>query len=170
MAWKVVIYALSAVLRDAIAATGEALVRPISRRASRWRGWSQLSRPREGRSAANQLRTRAGIEGVKAGLLREVLSPDALADPVRLAQAIKALPLRLVAPRPLDEAISSAGGVSFDALDARRMIRSLPGCSARARCWTGRPTGEYLLRLASRAGGQPGWGERMAERAARRRH
>ncbi len=76
---------------------------------------------------ATHLQRQAHIEGVKAGLLREVVSKEDFADPARLAAAIKSLPLRLVAPRPLEEAISTAGGVPFEALDERLMIRTLPG-------------------------------------------
>ena len=79
-------------------------------------------------------------------LLHECLSRDDFADPGRLAPAIKALPLRLVAPRPLDEAISSAGGVAFDALDEHLMLRALPGvyCAGEMLDWEA-PTGGYLL-------------------------
>jgi hypothetical protein len=96
---------------------------------------------------------------VKAGLLREVLSEDVLADPARLAEAIKALPLRLVAPRPLDEAISTAGGVRFEALDARLMIRSLPGvfCAGEMLDWEA-PTGGYLLTACFASGRAAGLG------------
>ena len=84
------IYALSAQLRDAIAATGEALIRlDLAPGRELERLTAELSRPRGGRSLANHLRARAGIEGVKAGLLREVLSAETLADPARLAKAIK---------------------------------------------------------------------------------
>jgi uncharacterized flavoprotein (TIGR03862 family) len=154
------IYALSAPLRDAIAATGEAVIqldlapgRQLQRLAA------ELSRPRGSRSLANQLRARAGIEGVKAGLLREVLPADTLADPARLAKAIKALPLRLVAPRPLDEAISSAGGVGFEALDERLMIRALPGvfCAGEMLDWEA-PTGGYLLTACFASGRAAGLG------------
>ncbi len=154
------IYALSAQLRDAIAATGEAVIRlDLAPGRALERLTVDLSRPRASRSLANQLRARAGIEGVKAGLLREVLAPDTLADPARLAGSIKALPLRLVAPRPLDEAISSAGGVPFEALDARLMIRSLPGvfCAGEMLDWEA-PTGGYLLTACFASGRAAGLG------------
>ncbi|MCS6305023.1 MAG: TIGR03862 family flavoprotein [Nitrospira sp.] len=118
-----------------------------------------LSRPRGKRTVATHLKRYAGIDGVKAGLLREVVSNDMPADPIRLAAAIKSLPLTLVAPRPLEEAISTAGGVSFDALDRRLMLRSFPGvfCAGEMLDWEA-PTGGYLLtgclatgRLAGRA-------------------
>ncbi len=91
-------------------------------------------------------------------LLYECLAKDTLNDPVRLAQAIKSLPLTLAAPRPIEEAISSAGGVRFEALDERLMLRNLPGvfCAGEMLDWEA-PTGGYLLTacLASgRAAGQ----------------
>lgn len=103
---------------------------------------------------ATQLQRRAHIEGVKAGLLRELLSKEAFADPSRLAAAIKSLPLTLSAPRPLAEAISTAGGVAFKALDQRLMLRTLPGvfCAGEMLDWEA-PTGGYLL-TACFAGGR----------------
>jgi predicted flavoprotein YhiN len=105
-----------------------------------------LSRPRGKRTMATHLQRQAHIEGVKAGLLREVVSKEDLADPARLAAAIKSLPLKLVAPRPIDEAISTAGGVPFEALDQRLMVRALPGlfCAGEMLDWEA-PTGGYLL-------------------------
>lgn len=96
-------------------------------------------------SLANRLR-RAGLGGAKAGLLRECLSAAELADPQRLAAACKALPLTLLAPRPLAEAISSAGGVALEALDAGLMLRTWPGifCAGEMLDWEA-PTGGYLL-------------------------
>jgi hypothetical protein len=95
---------------------------------------------------AKHLRSHAGIEGVKAGLLRELVQPEDFADPAKLGATIKALKLRLIAPRPLDEAISSAGGVAFEALDEHLMVRSMPGvfCSGEMLDWEA-PTGGYLL-------------------------
>ena len=95
---------------------------------------------------ASHLHSQAGIKGVKAGLLRECLTKAELDDPARLAAAIKALPLRLVATRPLDEAISSAGGVRFEALDAHLMLHARPGVFVAGEMldWEA-PTGGYLL-------------------------
>lgn len=141
------IYALSAALRDEIAATGSALIHlDLTPNRTVQRLIKDLSQARGSRSMANHLRSRAGIDGVKAGLLREVLSADDLADTTRLAEIIKALPLRLIAPRPIDEAISTAGGVVFEALDAGLMIRQLPGifCAGEMLDWEA-PTGGYLL-------------------------
>ena len=80
----------------------------------------------------------------------ELLGKDAINDPFRLAQAIKALPVTLVAARPLDEAISSAGGVVFEALDAKLQIKTQVGllpplfCAGEMLDWEA-PTGGYLL-------------------------
>ena len=108
---------------------------------------------------ANHLRSRLGIEGVKAGLIREWVSVQDFADPARLGTAIKALPLRLIAARPLDEAISSAGGVAFEALDERLMIRALPGvfCAGEMLDWEA-PTGGYLLTACFASGRAAGLG------------
>ena len=141
------IYALSAPLRDTLEARGEAwLYLDLAPGRSLERLISDLSRPRGTRSMSSHLQGQAGIKGVKAGLLRERLSAEALADPVRLAAGIKALPLRLAATRPLDEAISSAGGVCFSAIDEGLMLRKAPGifCAGEMLDWEA-PTGGYLL-------------------------
>jgi len=154
------IYALSAPLRDSIAAAGTAvLTLDLAPGRSLERLTAELARPRGGDSLASHLRRRAGIAGVKAALLREVASAAELADPPRLAGLIKALPLRLTAPRPLDEAISSAGGVRFEALDERLMLRTLPGvfCAGEMLDWEA-PTGGYLLTACFASGRAAGAG------------
>jgi predicted flavoprotein YhiN len=107
---------------------------------------AEVARPRGSRSLSTHLKSRLGLDGVKAALLHELLPREVIADPLRLAQAIKALPLRLGAARPLDEAISSAGGVRFEALDAGLMLGALPGvfCAGEMLDWEA-PTGGYLL-------------------------
>ncbi len=141
------IYALSAGLRDEIEAAGAAVI-DLDLLPGRELSYviEELARPRGSRSMASHLQSRLGIKGVKAGLLRECVPAQDFADPARLGAAIKALPVRLIAPRPLDEAISSAGGVAFEALDERLMIRSLPGvfCAGEMLDWEA-PTGGYLL-------------------------
>lgn len=94
---------------------------------------------------SSHLQSRLGISGVKSGLLRECLNAAGFADPLQLAQAIKLLPLRLDSPRPLDEAISSAGGVCFEAMNSM-MLDQLPGVFAAGEMldWEA-PTGGYLL-------------------------
>jgi hypothetical protein len=108
---------------------------------------------------ANHLRKQAGIEGVKAGLLREVLGKDLPEDAAALAQAVKDLALKLTAARPLDEAISSAGGVPAGELDPQLMLRKLPGvfCAGEMLDWEA-PTGGYLLTACFASGRVAGAG------------
>jgi len=141
------VYALSARLRDAIAAQGSvevALDLAPGRDAGRLA--RDLARPRGSRSFSEFLRRQAGIEGVRAGLLRELVPDAAQHEPARLAAAIKAAPLRLLRPRPLAEAISTAGGVAPEALDEHLMLRERPGvfCAGEMLDWEA-PTGGYLL-------------------------
>lgn len=154
------IYALSARLRDEIESAGAAVIdldlvpgRELSTVIA------ELARPRGSRSMASHLQSRLGIKRVKAGLLRECVPAQDYTDPARLGAAIKALPVRLIAPRPLDEAISSAGGVAFEALDERLMIRSLPGvfCAGEMLDWEA-PTGGYLLTACFASGRAAGLG------------
>jgi hypothetical protein len=107
---------------------------------------AELSQPRGRRSLSGHVQSRIGLKGAKMALLREIVPEADLVDPQRLAAAIKALPLKLVAPRPLAEAISTAGGVAFDALDEHLMIRAMPGvfCAGEMLDWEA-PTGGYLL-------------------------
>jgi uncharacterized flavoprotein (TIGR03862 family) len=141
------IYALSAPIREAINQYGAATVhidllpgRPVDKLQA------ALSKPRGSRSMAKHLHSQVGIDGVKAALLRELTDAATFADPALLARAIKALPLTLVKTRPLDEAISSAGGVTFEAMDERLMLKALPGvfCAGEMLDWEA-PTGGYLL-------------------------
>ncbi len=141
------VYALSAALRESINAQGSAsllldLVPDRSESALK----NALERPRCKRSLGEHLRKTCGIDGVKAALLREYFSADVFADAGKLAAAIKAVPLRLIGPRPLAEAISTAGGVCFDALDDNLMLQKLPGvfCAGEMLDWEA-PTGGYLL-------------------------
>ena len=141
------IYAVSAPLRDQLAA-GEAGTLSLDLAPGRdlARLSADLAKPRGRDSLSNHLRRRAGIEGVKAALLRECCTPETLNHPATLAAAIKALPLQVAAPRPLDEAISSAGGVAFEALNEHLMLAALPGCFVAGEMldWEA-PTGGYLL-------------------------
>ncbi|MEN5312240.1 TIGR03862 family flavoprotein [Pseudomonas koreensis] len=154
------IYALSAPIREAINAHGSATVhidllpgRPVDKLQA------ALSKPRGSRSMAKHLHSQVGIDGVKAALLRELTDAATFADPVLLARAIKALPLTLVKTRPLDEAISSAGGVTFEAMDERLMLKALPGvfCAGEMLDWEA-PTGGYLLTGCFASGRAAGFG------------
>lgn len=108
---------------------------------------------------AKHLHSQLGLDGVKAALLRELTDQTTFADPLLLARAIKALPVTLVRPRPLDEAISSAGGVTFEALDEHLMLRQLPGvfCAGEMLDWEA-PTGGYLLTACFASGRRAGLG------------
>ncbi len=97
-------------------------------------------------SFSNRLRKGTGLHGVKAALVRE-LAPDAnRLDARLLAETIKALPLPVVSPRPIAEAISSAGGITFDSVDENLMLKALPGTFVAGEMldWEA-PTGGYLL-------------------------
>ncbi|MEW6677444.1 MAG: TIGR03862 family flavoprotein [Pseudomonadota bacterium] len=154
------IYAFSARLRDALTAQGQAI--PLLDLMPDWpreKLVAEIARPRGARSLSSHLQSRLGLKGVKAGLLREVLPAEALHDPERLADTLKALPLALTAPRPLEEAISSAGGVKFDALDENLMLKTLPGvfCAGEMLDWEA-PTGGYLLTACFASGRRAGAG------------
>ncbi|BDU16779.1 TIGR03862 family flavoprotein [Lysobacter auxotrophicus] len=142
------VYALSAMLRDAIAKHGEVTLEldlAPGRELHRLR--ADLDRPRGGRSLTEHLRRQVGIEGVKTALLYEVLGKDAMQDTQRLSRTIKRLPLKLLRARPIAEAISSAGGVRLEALDPQTlMLRAIPGvfCAGEMLDWEA-PTGGYLL-------------------------
>jgi uncharacterized flavoprotein (TIGR03862 family) len=154
------IYALSALLRDEIAAQGAAVIQlDLAPGKTLERVLAEVGHPRGSRSMSSHLQSRANIKGVQSGLLRELLPKEAFDDPARLAAAIKALPLRLPAPRPLDEAISSAGGVAFEALDAHLMLRTQPGvfCAGEMLDWEA-PTGGYLLTACFASGRCAGQG------------
>ncbi|MBT9303148.1 TIGR03862 family flavoprotein [Pseudomonas sp. TAE6080] len=141
------IYALSAPVREAINRDGAATVhidllpgKPLDK------VQSALAKPRGSRSMSKHLHSQLGLDGVKAALLRELAPAEHFNDPQKLAVDIKALPLTLVKTRPMDEAISTAGGVPFEALDERLMLKQLPGvfCAGEMQDWEA-PTGGYLL-------------------------
>src|SRR5690606_952625 len=141
------VYALSADIREAINAAGSATVLlDLLPDRSHEQIAAALARPRGSQSMAKHLHRQLKLDGAKAALLRELSTADTFQDPHALAAAINALPIRLVSPRPLDEAISSAGGVPFEALDKNLMLRQLPGvfCAGEMLDWEA-PTGGYLL-------------------------
>lgn len=154
------VYAFSAPLREEIAARGSAtwLIDLLPQHGAA-QVLAETRRPRGPRSLSTHLKSRLGIAGLKMALLHEVLSPEQLHDPDRLAAALKALPLVLARPRPVDEAISTAGGVRFDALDAGGMLRALPGVFAAGEMldWEA-PTGGYLLTACLATGRVAGQG------------
>ncbi|MBK1665190.1 aminoacetone oxidase family FAD-binding enzyme [Rhodospirillum rubrum] len=153
------IYAFSAALREAIAGGGGAtLILDLMPDHPAAALEAALARPRGGRSLATHLK-RCGVGAVQAALLREGAGPADLADPAVIARRLKALPLRLVAPRPLAEAISTAGGVAFAELSPSLMLRALPGvfCCGEMLDWEA-PTGGYLLTACLATGRAAGQG------------
>jgi uncharacterized flavoprotein (TIGR03862 family) len=154
------IYSLSAPLRDTIAARGRVLLHlDLLPDHGAARVATEVSHPRGSRSLTTHLQSRLGLKGIKAVLLREALSAETMHDPWRLAATIKALPLTLTAARPLDEAISSAGGVPFEALDEHLMLKGMPGvfCAGEMLDWEA-PTGGYLLTACFASGRAAGNG------------
>jgi len=154
------VYTLSAPLRDTIAAQDSVTLElDLAPDKTLERVITEIAHPRGARSLSSHLQSRAGITGVKMTLLHEILSREQLNDPLQLARAIKSLPLTLVAPRPLDEAISSAGGVRFEALDEDLLLRQLPGvfCAGEMLDWEA-PTGGYLLTACFASGRAAGQG------------
>ena len=148
------IYALSAALREQIAVDGHTTIwLDLAPDHSAERVFDEVTRPRGARSMSSHLQSRLGIKGVKSGLLRECVSAADFVDPETLARAIKLLPVTLLRPRPIDEAISSAGGVEFDGVDGS-MLRAMPGVFVAGEMldWEA-PTGGYLL-TACLAGGK----------------
>ncbi|WP_397533577.1 TIGR03862 family flavoprotein [Roseateles sp.] len=154
------IYAASSLLREEIEDHGEAVIH-LDLLPSRSEEFvkDEVARPRGPRSMSTHLKSRLGIEGLKASLLHEVLSKDEYADPATLARTLKRLPLRLQAPRPVAEAISSAGGVCLPELDERLMLDKLPGvfCAGEMLDWEA-PTGGYLLTASMASGAVAGEG------------
>jgi uncharacterized flavoprotein (TIGR03862 family) len=141
------VYALSAALRDELESTGSvALTLDLSPAWTQARLAEALARPRGARSMSSHLEKTVGLKGVKVGLLWEFVPREDFANPEKLAAAIKALPIPLAAPHPLDEAISTAGGVAFESLDEWLMLKKLPGvfCVGEMLDWEA-PTGGYLL-------------------------
>jgi uncharacterized flavoprotein (TIGR03862 family) len=141
------IYALSAKLRDAIARDGSAVLRIDLRPGELLSSLAgKLARPRGAKSDSSFLRGTIGLSQVGVGLLRE-------AGLSTTADAIKSLPVTLVAPRPLERAISTAGGVAWDAVDANFELRAAPRTFVAGEMldWEA-PTGGYLLQACFSTG------------------
>jgi uncharacterized flavoprotein (TIGR03862 family) len=154
------IYALSAPIRDEIDNQNQAVIHlDLAPDWPEQRLIDRLSKNRGSRSMASHLEKAVSIKGLKAVLLRECASGQDFTDPVRLASAIKNLPVTLVSTRPIDEAISTAGGVTFESLDQNLMIRALPGvfCAGEMLDWEA-PTGGYLLTACFSSGYAAGLG------------
>ncbi len=141
------IYAASAVLRDQLHATGQAWLQlDLLPDRSLPQVLEAVTRPRGSRSLSSHLKGSLGLQGVKAALLHELLPREDWTKPQLLASAIKGLPIRLKATRPVAEAISTAGGVRREALSQGLMLQACPGvyCAGEMLDWEA-PTGGYLL-------------------------
>ena len=141
------VYTLSAKLRDAIERCGFAtLLIDLMPDKSHAELTKALSRDRGSKSMSNHIRRTTGLIGVKAQLLRECLPREVFEDPETLAASMKALPIKVERPRPQAEAISTAGGVSFDALDDAFKLKALENvyCAGEMLDWEA-PTGGYLI-------------------------
>jgi uncharacterized flavoprotein (TIGR03862 family) len=141
------VYAIGAELREQISAQGEAtLFFDLAPGYMQAVLAERLAAPRGKHSLGDWLRRRAGLDPAKCALVFEMTDKSVFADPVALAAQIKSLPLRLRAPRPVAEAISTAGGVRLEALDEMLMVRARPGvfCAGEMLDWEA-PTGGYLL-------------------------
>ncbi|MEY5098833.1 MAG: hypothetical protein RJA36_1552 [Pseudomonadota bacterium] len=156
------VYAASALLRDEVERHGRATfeldLRPDL---SLERVQAELTKPRRGKSLGNVLKARLGLSGAAIALLHELLERPTLDDPLRLAARVKGLAITVVAARPLDEAISSAGGVALEALTPDLMLREAPGlfCAGEMLDWEA-PTGGYLLTACLASGRVAGEGAR----------
>ena len=154
------VYAASALLRDEIARSGSAtFTLDLLPDWALEKVQAEVAHARGSRSLASHLKSRLGLEGIKAAILYEVLSKEQMHDLPTLAATIKAVPLRLIAARPLEEAISSAGGVLFEVLDQQLMLEQLPGvfCAGEMLDWEA-PTGGYLLTASVASGFAAGQG------------
>ena len=158
------VYALSRLIRDAIEERGEArLVLDLRPDLTENALMRRLATYKPGASLATRLRKDAGLDPVAAGILREAAGRALPSSAGDLAALIKAAPLRLLAPRPIDRAISTAGGVAFEAIDTRFMLKARPGVFVAGEMldWEA-PTGGYLLQGAFSSGraaaaGMMGW-------------
>jgi hypothetical protein len=157
------IYAASNLLREEITRSGSATLKlDLLPDKSAAQVLADVSHPRGSRSLSSHLKSRLGLEGIKAAILYELLDKSAMADAVSLAVAIKALPVKLVRARPLDEAISSAGGVRFSDLSADLQFQGLATaqavfCAGEMLDWEA-PTGGYLMTACMASGRRAGQG------------
>ena len=154
------VYAASALLRDEIIRNGTATFNlDLLPDMSVEKVLQEVSHPRGSRSLSSHLKSRLNLDGIKVAMLHELLDKAAINDPAQLAAAIKALPISLQATRPIDEAISSAGGVLFEVLNADHMLEQLPGvfCAGEMLDWEA-PTGGYLLHACLATGRAAGHG------------
>ena len=154
------IYAVSSLIRDEISRVGQATIYlDLLPAFSLEKVQADVSHPRGSKSLSAHLKSRLNLQGLKMALLYETLSKEQMQASALLAQTIKALPLTLSATRPIDEAISSAGGVALEAMDEHLMLRQRPGtfCAGEMLDWEA-PTGGYLLNACWASGRVAGRG------------
>jgi uncharacterized flavoprotein (TIGR03862 family) len=152
------IYAHAAAIRDTVLKHGQATIwLDLLPAHSLAQVQEEVARPRGPRSLSTHLKSRLGLQGLKMGLIHEVLTEAQRQQPTALAAAIKALPLTLVRTRPVAEAISTAGGVCFAALTEQGELRQVPGTYVAGEMldWEA-PTGGYLLTACMAQGRQVG--------------
>lgn len=141
------IYTLSAPLRETINKQGKVtLYLDLFPQSSIEKLQTQLSKPRGSQSISNFLRKQINLKDTKMGLVRERTSQQTFQDSTNLPHLLKALPITLIKPRPITEAISSAGGICLHELDEKLMLKKLPSvfCAGEMLDWEA-PTGGYLL-------------------------
>ncbi len=162
------IYAASSLLRDEIAAQGSAtFLLDLLPGKSPEQVLVEVRHPRGSRSLSSHLKSRLSLDGIKAAMLHEKLGKEDINDPVKLAHAIKGLPVTVIAARPIDEAISTAGGVPFEGMNADLQLyltKALPDgdgtpvfCAGEMLDWEA-PTGGYLLTACMASGRVAGQG------------
>ncbi|MCB5163003.1 TIGR03862 family flavoprotein [Marinomonas algarum] len=154
------IYAFSKYLRDRIKATGQATLNvdllPLQN-AEHVTQKLRNTKPKE--SFSKYLKRTVNISGVKAALLYEAFEKNAFQTPETLARCLKAVPVHFYKTKPIDEVISTAGGVCEGSVDERLMLKSLPGvfCAGEMLDWEA-PTGGYLLTACFATGRLAGQG------------
>lgn len=156
------IYAVSALLRDELQHQGHATFElDLLPDRSPEQVLAQVAHPRGSRSLSSHLKSRLGLDGIRMAIVHERIDKATLHEPARLAAALKAVPITLAAARPIDEAISSAGGVRWEGLDKHLMVQARPGlfCAGEMLDWEA-PTGGYLLTACLASGVAAGEGVR----------
>ena len=154
------VYAFSKAIRERIAVHGQStFTLDLLPGRSHERVLQEASKPRGGHSLSSHLKSKLGISGLKLALLHEVLEKTDMENPAQLTQTIKALPITATAPRPLEEAISTAGGLAFNNLDPTLMLTQRPGTFVAGEMldWEA-PTGGYLLTACLATGKAAGLG------------
>jgi len=151
------VYAAGALLREDLNRGAAHLVLDLLPHKTPDQVLAEVSRPRGSRSLSSHLKSRLGIDGVKMGLLHELCSSEEMANPTALAMALKSMKIHLKQPRPVAEAISTAGGVALEALSPELMVLGRPGvyCAGEMLDWEA-PTGGYLLTACLASGWHAG--------------